>query len=360
MCQKSKNVMLYYAVKKCQALRQSCVPPLNQSRSPALLPVAGQSERLDTWSATSPDSWVSFRNKLRDQNMQSERLNYINYIKLEKGLSENTILSYQMDLDKFSTFLGDRQLAIVDRSVLIDFLNTLHQRGLDSRSVSRVLVTLRNFFQFLVFEGSLGKNPCADIDSPKIWKSLPRVLSLQDVDLLLSQPNLSTALGLRDKAMLEVLYATGLRASELVSLRIRELSLDLGYLTCIGKGGKMRVVPLGRSALQHLESYLRSARIQLLKGKPSEFVFVNRRGSKLTRQGFWRLVRDHGRKANIRMELKPHLLRHSFATHLLQRGADLRSVQLMLGHADISTTQIYTHIVKERLKNLYLQHLPRA
>jgi integrase/recombinase XerD len=292
--------------------------------------------------------------------MKRERSNYINYIKLEKGLSENTILSYQADLDKFSAFLGDRPLSVVDRLLVIDFLNALQQRGLDSRSISRVLVTVRNFFQFLVFESTLLQNPCTDIDSPKIWKSLPRVLSLEDVDLLLSQPNSSTTLGARDKAMLEVLYATGLRASELVSLRTQELSLDLGYLTCIGKGSKMRVVPLGRSALRHLESYLSSARLELLKGKSSDFVFVNRRGSRITRQGFWRLIRDYGRKANIRTELKPHLLRHSFATHLLQRGADLRSVQMMLGHADISTTQIYTHIVRERLKNLYLQHHPRA
>jgi integrase/recombinase XerD len=294
--------------------------------------------------------------------MQSERLSYINYIKLEKGLTYNTILSYQMDLDKFSAFLGKRQLAIVDvdRSVVIDFLNSLYQRGLDSRSISRALVTLRNFFQFLVFEETLNKNPCQDIESPKVWKSLPKVLSIEEVDLLLSQPNLSTTRGMRDRAMIEVLYATGLRVSELVSLRLRELSLDLGYLTCIGKGSKMRVVPLGRSALQHLESYLKSARIQILQGNASDFVFVNRHGGQLTRQGFWKLIRDYGRKANIRIELKPHLLRHSFATHLLQRGADLRSVQLMLGHADISTTQIYTHIVKERLKNLYLQHHPRA
>jgi len=297
---------------------------------------------------------------LLKKQMKRERLDYINYIKLEKGLSENTILSYQADLDKFSAFLGDRPLSVVDRLLVIDFLNALHQRGLDSRSISRVLVTVRNFFQFLVFEGTLLQNPCTDIDSPKIWKSLPKVLSLEDVDLLLSQPNSSTILGARDKAMLEVLYATGLRASELVSLRIQELSLDLGYLTCIGKGSKMRVVPLGRSALRHLGCYLSSARLELLKGKSSDFVFVNRRGSRITRQGFWRLIRDYGRKANIRTELKPHLLRHSFATHLLQRGADLRSVQMMLGHADISTTQIYTHIVRERLKNLYLQHHPRA
>jgi len=294
--------------------------------------------------------------------MQSERLSYINYIKLEKGLTYNTILSYQMDLDKFSAFLEKGQLAIVDvdRSVVIDFLNSLHRRGLDSRSISRALVTLRNFFQFLVFEETLNKNPCEDIESPKVWKSLPKILSIEEVDLLLSQPNLLTTRGMRDRAMIEVLYATGLRVSELVSLRLRELSLDLGYVTCVGKGSKMRVVPLGRSALQHLESYLKSARIQILEGKASDFVFVNRQGGQLTRQGFWKLIRDYGKKANMRIELKPHLLRHSFATHLLQRGADLRSVQLMLGHADISTTQIYTHIVKERLKNLYLQHHPRA
>ena len=292
--------------------------------------------------------------------MQSEKLSYINYITVEKGLADNTISAYQRDLDKFAAFLGDRQLSTVDRSSVIDFLNMLRQQGLDSRSIARSLVTLRNFFQFLVFEGTLGKNPCLEIESPRVWKNLPKVLSLEDVEVLLSQPDPSSALGLRDKAMLEVLYATGLRVSELVSLRMRELSLDLGYLTCVGKGSKMRVVPLGRSAVQHLECYLRSARPGLLKGKSSDFVFLNRHGSKLTRQGFWRLIRSYGHKANIRTELKPHLLRHSFATHLLQRGADLRSVQLMLGHADISTTQIYTHVVKERLKNLYLQHHPRA
>jgi len=294
--------------------------------------------------------------------MKSYILSYIRYIKVEKGLEYNSIVSYEADLKKLQDFCIKENLTLnlIDRSAVTKFLNSLYQSGLDGRSVARVLVTLRNFFQFLVFENTLKGNPCQDIESPKVWKSLPKVLSIEEVDSLLSQPDLSIPLGIRDKAMLEVLYATGLRASELTTLELGHLSLELGYLNCVGKGSKVRVVPLGRSAVAYLETYLKSARNQILQGKASPFVFVTRRGEKMSRQVFWKLTRDYGRKANIRTELKPHLLRHSFATHLLQRGADLRSVQLMLGHADISTTQIYTHIVKERLKSLYSRHHPRA
>jgi integrase/recombinase XerD len=294
--------------------------------------------------------------------MQRHISSYIRYIKVEKGLEYNSIVSYQADLKKLEDFCVKENfgLSSIDRSVITKFLNSLYQSGLDGRSVARVLVTLRNFFQYLVFENTLKSNPCQDIESPKIWKSLPKVLSIEEVDSLLSQPDLSVDLGIRDKAMLEVIYATGLRVSELISLELGHLSLELGYLNCVGKGRKVRVVPLGRSAIGYLETYLKSARNQILQGKTSPFVFVNRRGEKMSRQAFWKLTRDYGRKANIDTELKPHLLRHSFATHLLQRGADLRSVQLMLGHADISTTQIYTHVVKERLKSLYSQHHPRA
>jgi integrase/recombinase XerD len=294
--------------------------------------------------------------------MQSEISNFVRYIKVEKGLATNTVLSYRRDLNKFEMFFAERNIGLTEigRRNVTEALNSLHNGGLDSRSVARALVTLRNFFQFLVFEGKLERNPCQSVESPKIWKSLPKILSLHEVDSLLGQPELSVPLGLRDKAMLEVLYATGLRASELTSLTLKDLSLDMGYITCVGKGSKARVVPLGRSAVHCLESYLTSARIQILKGKASDLVFINARGKRMSRQGFWKLTRDYGRKANIATQLKPHLLRHSFATHLLQRGADLRSVQLMLGHSDISTTQIYTHVLKERLRNIYSQHHPRA
>jgi integrase/recombinase XerD len=296
------------------------------------------------------------------QTMQSEMLSYINYIKLEKGLAYNTIASYGHDLRRLQTYFEKRGLLLkeITHQVILDFLESLYAEGLDSRSIARILVSVRDFFQFLVFENVLPENPCQKIESPKIWKSLPKILSLEEVDLLLAQPDLGKVLGIRDKAMLEVLYATGLRVSELISVTLEHLSLDMGYLNCVGKGSKVRVVPLGRSALQSLEVYLKSARNHLLKHKVSNVVFVNRRGEKLTRQGFWKIIRGYGQKARIRTELKPHLLRHSFATHLLQRGADLRSVQIMLGHADISTTQIYTHILKERLKHVYQQHHPRA
>jgi integrase/recombinase XerD len=198
------------------------------------------------------------------------------------------------------------------------------------------------------------------VEGPKAAKTLPKVLSISQVDELLSQPDLSMKYGLRDKAMLEVLYATGLRVSELTALELQAVNAELGYVTCVGKGGKARVVPLGRSALNALESYLRHSRLGLLKGKTSNWLFLNRHGQRLTRQGFWKIIVAYGRKAQIGIPLKPHLLRHSFATHLLQRGADLRSVQMMLGHSDISTTQIYTHILKERLRGIYEQHHPRS
>ncbi len=294
--------------------------------------------------------------------MLIEISDFIRYIQVEKGLAHNSVLSYGRDLRKFEELCASRNLVLTktSRTDVIQFLNSLQDGGLDSRSVARVLVTLRNFFQFLVFDGKLDSNPCQNIESPAIWKSLPKILSMQEVDSFLTQPDLSVPLGIRDKAMLEVLYATGLRVSELTSLTLKDLSLDMGYVTCIGKGSKTRVVPLGSSAVRCLETYLKSARIQILKGRASEFVFTNAKGKRMSRQGFWKLTRDYGRKANIETHLRPHLLRHSFATHLLERGADLRSVQLMLGHSDISTTQIYTHILKERLKNLYRQHHPRA
>ena len=293
--------------------------------------------------------------------MKSEILRFINYITVEKGLALNTQQAYTSDLKKFQDYLGkEMEVKNVSRGTILEFLTSLQTHGLNPRSISRTLVSLRNFFQFLLFENDQHENPCENIESPKAWKELPRVLSIDQVDSLLSQPNLSTDLGIRDKAMIEVLYATGLRVSELISIRMQDVQHELGYLNCVGKGSKIRVVPLGRSALSSMESYLRMARSRILKNKQSEYLFVNRQGVKLTRQGFWKLLGRYGRKAGIPVKLKPHLLRHSFATHLLQRGADLRSVQMMLGHSDISTTQIYTHILKERLREVYIRNHPRA
>jgi len=265
-------------------------------------------------------------------------------------------------LEQFAKFLERRkvQLPLVSRDLVQAFLAEMQDRKLNPRTVARVLVTLRNFFQFLVFDRDLPENPCLNVEGPKPTKTLPKVLSVTQVDELLSQPDITMTYGLRDKAMLEVLYATGLRVSELTSLELQAVNSELGYVTCVGKGGKARVVPLGRSALSALESYLRHSRLGLLKGKTSNWLFLNRHGERLTRQGFWKIIVNYGKKAQIEIPLKPHLLRHSFATHLLQRGADLRSVQMMLGHSDISTTQIYTHILKERLRGIYEQHHPRS
>ena len=294
--------------------------------------------------------------------MQSEISSFINYITVEQGLASNTQSAYRRDLEKFAKFLDARKVQVseVSGDLVREFLVELQERHLNARTVARVLVTLRTFFQFLVFDRDLPENPCLNVEGPKATKTLPKVLSVNQVDELLSQPDLTKTYGLRDKAMLEVLYATGLRVSELTSLEVQAVNSELGYVSCVGKGGKARVVPLGRSALRALESYVRNCRLALLKGKTSNWLFLNRAGEKLTRQGFWKIIVSYGRKAQIGIPLKPHLLRHSFATHLLQRGADLRSVQMMLGHSDISTTQIYTHILKERLRGIYEQHHPRS
>lgn len=294
--------------------------------------------------------------------MLSETSAYISYITIEKGLSQNTQEAYAHDLKRFVAYLEKQNVSVqqVSSDTITGFLKELRESGLNSRSISRALVVLRNFFQFLVFDRGLLRNPCLAVESPKVWKKLPQVLSLEEVDSLLQQPDISMPSGIRDKAMLEVIYATGLRVSELISLELQSLKTDLGYLSCVGKGGKVRVVPLGKSALQALDSYLRDARLKLSQGHASNTLFLNRRGRKLSRQGFWKILAAYGRQAQLRIPIKPHMLRHSFATHLLQRGADLRAVQTMLGHADISTTQIYTHVLKERLRNLYRQHHPRT
>jgi integrase/recombinase XerD len=295
---------------------------------------------------------------------ESDISGFITHITVERGLSKNTISAYTGDIEKFRVFLDTLESGKPIRSsnpqVVRQYLKNLQENGHNPRSLARVLVSLRQIFDFLVFEGRMPENPCQFIESPKAWKPLPKILSLEEVDKLLKQPDLSTNKGLRDKAMLEVMYATGVRVSELTELRLQDIRSDLGYITCSGKGGKIRVVPLGKSALRALEDYLKISRSALEKRKRSEDLFLNMRGIAMTRQGFWKIIREYGRKAQISIQLRPHLLRHSFATHLLQRGADLRAVQSMLGHADISTTEIYTHILKDRLKSLYQRHHPRA
>lgn len=290
---------------------------------------------------------------------------FLTHVKVEKGLSSNTVSAYKRDLVKFDVFARKRKLSLeaISRDDLVDFLAGLYRQKLESRTVARQLVTLRNFFRFAQIQELIPADPSAKLESPKIRRSLPGYLRLEEVERLLAQPNEKTPLGLRDRAMLEVLYSTGLRVSELTSLGVSNLDAKVGCVRCIGKGDKERIVPVGRKALGMVDKYLREARPQLCgKGKSSgnPTLFVNRRGGPLSRVGVWKILSAYGRRAGLRVPIKPHMLRHSFATHLLERGADLRSVQLMLGHADISTTQIYTHVVEERLKQIYRAHHPRA
>jgi integrase/recombinase XerD len=289
---------------------------------------------------------------------------FLTHVKVEKGLSSNTVSAYKRDLEKFEALTRKRKLSLeaISRDDLVDFLAGLYRQKLESRTVARQLVTLRNFFRFAQVQELISADPSINLESPKIRRTLPGYLRLEEVERLLEQPDEKTALGLRDRAILEVLYSTGLRVSELISLRVSDLDAKVGCVRCIGKGDKERIVPTGRKALAMVEKYLREARGQLSsRGKPSSpALFVNRRGGTLSRVGVWKILSAYGRRAGLRMAIKPHMLRHSFATHLLERGADLRSVQLMLGHADISTTQIYTHVVEERLKQIYKAHHPRA
>jgi len=256
------------------------------------------------------------------------------------------------------------ELKTITRDDLVGFLASLYQRKLDSRSIARHLVTLRNFFRFAQREELIVEDPSINLESPKIRQSLPGYLRMDEIDRLLTLPDLRTPLGIRDRGILEVLYSTGLRVTELTSLRVNDLEMKMGCLRCIGKGDKARLVPVGKKALAAVESYLLDARPALLQrgrvGPTIPFLFINSRGGKLSRVGVWKILSAYGRRAGLRKPLTPHKLRHSFATHLLERGADLRSVQLMLGHADISTTQIYTHVIEERLKEVYRAHHPRA
>jgi integrase/recombinase XerD len=292
---------------------------------------------------------------------------FLTHVKVEKGLAVNTYTAYKRDLAKFEEFAKKRklELAKITRNELVDFLAALYRLKLESRTVARHLVTLRNFFRYALVQEVISEDPAANLESPKIRKSLPGYLRLEEVERLLEQPDSSTPLGARDRAMLEVLYSTGLRVSELTGLKVADVDTKIGCVRCIGKGDKERVVPVGRKALGIVERYLRDGRPELVRsaraaGSSVAFLFVNRRGSKISRVGVWKILSNYGKQAGLRTALTPHMLRHSFATHLLERGADLRSVQLMLGHADISTTQIYTHVVEERLKQVYKAHHPRA
>ncbi len=286
---------------------------------------------------------------------------FLDYLSVEKALSTNTRLAYGSDLKKFLFFLKKEKIhwAKPKEEDLARFIHQQSRAGLQARSLARLISSLRAFYKFLVLDGLAAKDPTSRLTSPKTWLILPRFLSVAEVESLLSQPDLNIWSGLRDRAMLEILYAAGLRVSELCRLRPDSLNLEEGYLVCLGKGRKERVVPLGRSAAAFTRRYLNEVRPRLNK-KGQSVLFLTRLGLPFTRQGVWKLIRQYANRAGLASKISPHVLRHSFATHLLERGADLRSVQMMLGHSQITTTQVYTHISRQRLRQVYDKYHPRA
>lgn len=287
---------------------------------------------------------------------------YLGYLRDVRRMSPNTVESYARDLAALRSFAAarDREVESLGRAELEAFARTLMSSGLSPRSAARAIAGVRGFYRFLAAERKIATDPADDLRAPRAWPALPKYLDLDDVDRLLAQPDASTPRGLRDKALLELLYATGLRVTELLTLKPADINLDAGYLTCIGKGDKQRIVPLGHAAAEWVSRYVKEARPRLLKTRKSPWLFVNAKaGGQLSRVGFWKVLKEYGIKAGVSRDLSPHVLRHSFATHLLDRGADLRAIQMMLGHADLSTTQIYTHVLEARLRAVYDKYHPR-
>jgi integrase/recombinase XerD len=284
---------------------------------------------------------------------------FLTFCRLEKGLAAHSLEAYASDLERFNKFLGE-SFAVPGAETLQGYLDHLYRDGLSSRSVARHVTTLRNFFGYLLREGLIAADPSEHLRHPKQWQTIPKFLNLEQIECLIKATNVSRPNGIRDRAMLELLYASGLRVTELCRLGSRDLNLEMGVLRTTGKGNKQRLVPVGKPAVLAVRAYLETARPALLKGRASRYLFISGRGTCLTRQAFWKLLAGHARKAGIFHGITPHVLRHSFATHLLEGGADLRSVQVMLGHADISTTQIYTHVMRSRLREVVDKHHPRT
>jgi len=287
---------------------------------------------------------------------------YLDHLRVERRLARHTLESYARDLSALAAYADavGRPIERLDRASLEEFVRRQMTRGLAPRSVARAVAAVRGFYRFLVLDRHLERSPADDLQPPRAWPALPKFLSLDEVDRLIAQPDVATSRGLRDRAMIELLYATGLRVSELVGVRAIDLHADERYLTCVGKGSKERIVPIGDQASEWIARYRSTARRELLKGRTTSRLFVNMRGGPLSRVGVWKILKQYGRAAGLPRMLSPHVLRHSFATHLLERGADLRAIQLMLGHADLSTTQIYTHVLEARLRTVYDRFHPRA
>lgn len=290
---------------------------------------------------------------------------YLHFLKVERQLAENTLSSYEIDLLAYIKAMKNLHIGTIDkitRQDILLYLQQMYDEEKSARTISRHISSIRSFHQFLLREKVTVKDPTIHLELPKVEQKLPRILSMDEVEQLIDAPDCSKPQGVRDQALLELLYGTGMRVSELVDLNLDDLHLTMGFVRVFGKGGKERIIPLGNKAIESCTRYVNEARRQfIIKAKaPTDALFVNMRGSRLTRQGCWKLIKAHGLKANIQKELTPHILRHSFATHLIENGADLRAVQEMLGHADISTTQIYTHVSRSRLKEVYSQFHPRA
>jgi integrase/recombinase XerD len=288
---------------------------------------------------------------------------YLNFMAVEKGASRNTIDGYSRDLNRYAGFVEERgilQIGGIETEDVIAYLASLHGEGLAANSVNRALAAIRGFYRYLLREKKADHTPMAHIVLAKVWTRLPDVLSREEMALLLAQPGAETPADIRDSAMLELMYATGIRVSEMIGLTVNSINWQVGYLIAMGKGEKERIVPVGQIANERVKRYQEVARPLLLKGRDSELLFLNRSGKGLTRQGFWKIVKKYAAKAGLDKAIHPHTFRHSFASHLLEGGADLRSVQIMLGHADISTTQIYTHVTRERLKEIHRKYHPRG
>jgi integrase/recombinase XerD len=285
---------------------------------------------------------------------------YLHFCRVDKGLASNSLAAYSEDLSRFERFAPDTLADCANIERLRTYVSGLYGDKLSSRSIARHITTLRGFFKFLLSEGRITSDPSEHLQTPRQWKSIPHFLGVAQVDALLDAPPADKPTGIRDRAMLQLLYASGLRVSELCKVRTSELNRQLGVLTVVGKGDKQRMVPVGKTALASIAVWLDTGRPALLKSRTSAYLFITARGGPMTRQAFWNLIRNHGKRVGIFHDLSPHALRHSFATHLLERGADLRSVQTMLGHADIETTQIYTHVMRSRLRTVVDRHHPRA
>jgi integrase/recombinase XerD len=287
---------------------------------------------------------------------------YLDHLKVERALSANTLAAYGRDLERLAAFAARRHRDVLElrQSDLAAFIGGLSASGLAPRSAARVVHAVRGLYRFALREGRIEDDPMENLRAPRVFRALPRFLTVEQVDALLAAPDVRMPLGVRDRAILEVLYATGLRASELINLRLADVDMELGVLTCLGKGRKERLVPIGSVARRWVRRYVQESRERLARGATVASLFLNKRGGRLSRMGLWGIVRRHAVTAGVAHILTPHVLRHSFATHLLDRGADLRALQAMLGHADISTTQIYTHVTRERLRRIYDRFHPRA